>query len=255
MILKTKVEILNWLKKYDGQYKKNIETNCYELIDIHDIVNQSLLEKMIQQEHLPLDYFESLKNEGHQYIVNANGSINISNEELQEIPIQFYHVEGNFDCSHNQLISLKGCPQYIGGSFYCHNNQIISLKYCPSSVYGDFDCSSNQIKSLEYCPHFVEGNFFCHKNKLTSLEYFPEFIKGFVFLDNNRQLLKYKKDTNDINILKLSDDKFLKIGDFKFWQQFHLEEKANKEYEKIMHNLNLHEQKENSNFYYKRKKL
>lgn len=55
-----------------------------------------------------------------------------------------YKVEGDFDCNHNNLTSLKGAPK---------------------SVDGDFDCSFNNLTSLEGAPTKVGGNFSCHNQK------------------------------------------------------------------------------------------
>ncbi len=273
MILKTKVEILNWLEQHDHQYKWNIKNNYYEFIDIHDDINQSLLNSMIEKDNLPPDYFEQLKLEAHQYIVNANGSINISNEELQEIPIQFYQVDGNFncgynqlisldggpqiinghfDCSHNQLSSLKYGPQSVGTTFSCAHNQLTSLEYCPSNIKGNsntkgnFYCHNNQLKSLQGCPQSIDGDFFCNNNQLFSLEYFPEKVDGLIYLQNNPQLLKYKNYTNKGNIQNMSDKDFFNQNEFQFWHQFYLQEKYQKENHKIIDDLNLNDQINNN---------
>ncbi len=290
MILKTKDEILNWLKKYDGDFEKNIQNNAYEFIDMHDIMNSSLLKELIKKDNLALDYFEELKSEGHQYIVNVNGNCNIYFGSLEKILIQFYHVDGFFACSHNRLTSLKGFPQYVGGDFYCSHNRLTSLEYGPQSVGGEFSCSHNQLTSLEYCPKSIGGNFycednqlisfrycpqsvggdftcfnnkltslkyspqhingyfFCSNNQLISLEYFPEIVTKGVYLQNNEKLLKYKKDSNDIHIQKMSDDEFLDQRNLSFWKQLHLIEKIMKENSKIIDDLDLNEKQENNQF-------
>ncbi len=215
MILKTKVEILNWLEKNDRNYQENMEKNAYELINIHEVMNQSLLNELIKKDNLPSDYFENLKLEGHQYILNVIDSVNFLNKKIKLIPIQFYHVAGNFDCNINKLTSLKGCPQYVGGDFLCFNNK---------------------LTSLQYSPQHINGHVFCHYNQLNSLEYFPEKINGNIFLNNNEKLLRYKNQSNDIQ--NMSDNEFLSKEKFSFWKQFHLQEKAIKEEIKIISDLN-----------------
>ncbi len=262
MILKTKDEILSWLEKYDHEYQDKIKKNTYELIDLHDDMNQALFNEMIKKDNLPFYYFQKLKSEGHQYIVNAKGDVNICNQKLEKIPFQFYHVDGSFNCANNQLRSLKGFPILVSGNFFCQYNQITSLQYGPSTIKGglycyenkltslkgcpqyvgdNFFCAHNQLTSLEYCPQSIGGNFDCYHNPLTSLEYFPEKINGNIFLNNNEKLLKYKKDSNDIHIQNMSDDDFLNQRAFAFWKQFYLKEKIEKENTQIMDNLNLDE--------------
>ncbi len=223
-VLKEKNQIFKWLKNYDRNYKENIKKNAYELINIHDHINQTLFNEMISKDNLPNDYFEKLKLEGHQYIINSKTDIGLSNKKLEIIPVQFYHVVGQFDCSVNQLTSLKGCPQIVGGHFVCYKNQ---------------------LTSLEYGPQVIKDYFYCQYNHLTSLEYFPEIVTKGVYLYLNTQLLKYKNQSNDPNIPNMSDDEFLDQRNFSFWKQFHLIEKANKENKKILDDLFLDENQAN----------
>ncbi len=256
MILKTKDEILHWLKKNDRNYKENMKKNAYEFIDIYDMTNQSLLNELIKEDR----FFEILKTQGHQYIVNVKDSSNLYNKKLIEIPFQFYHIKGTFNCSDNQIISLKGCPRFVHKNFFCNYNQLISLEYCPQFIQGYFNCSNNQIKSLDYTPdsfnginismnkivslkgiRMISGDLRAHYNEIESLEYFPEFINGDIFLQNNQKLLKYKNQSCE----KMTDDDFFKNKKFLFWYQFHLEEKARQENKKIIENLNTSYKTEN----------
>ena len=45
--------------------------------------------------------------------VDVLGSVRLFNKKLKEISIQFGEIKGDFDCSNNELILLKGCPQKI----------------------------------------------------------------------------------------------------------------------------------------------
>ena len=51
-------------------------------------------------------------------------NVDISHKSLTHFPkfIKFKHVDGNFYCHDNSLISLEGCPSSVGGKFYCHDN-------------------------------------------------------------------------------------------------------------------------------------
>lgn len=79
------------------------------------------------------------------FSVSVNGDVDLSFRKLIEFPsfIQFYIVNGTFDCSENQLTSLRGCPSIVEGNFYCYNNQLNSLDYCPEIVNGKFFCHGN----------------------------------------------------------------------------------------------------------------
>ena len=85
------------------------------------------------------------------WTINVNGDVYLYRKNLTEFPdyIKFNNVSGYFDCSNNQLISLKGCPTSVGGGFVCSRNQLTSLKGCPTSVGGVFYCWNNPGKFTE----------------------------------------------------------------------------------------------------------
>jgi hypothetical protein len=138
--------------------------------------------------------------------IDVDDNVNLYNKKLTKLPIKFRNVNGNFNCSFNDLISLEGCPKYVGkyflcnnnnlsslkgspewvvGSFYCNSNKLISLKGCPESVGGYFDCSYNYLTSLEGSPKSVGRDFNCSYNNLTSLEGSPKSVSGNLLCHNN----------------------------------------------------------------------
>ncbi len=260
MILKTNVEIWNWLKQYDKEYQKNRNNNSYEFIDIHDTINEYLLQKMILKYHLSEDYFKKLKESGHHYIVNVKGNVNISNKNLTKIKFQFFNVDGGFSCADNQFHSLKGVPYIVANNFLCQNNQLESLEYAPQSVGGYFNAAINKLGSLRHIPstchgldiscnkissfkglHHVFGSLHAHHNQIKLLNHFPEIISGAIFLQNNVDLLDYRNQSQDMNIQKMSRDEFFKQMHFEFWNQFHLMAKIKKESAKILNSIDVHE--------------
>ena len=54
--------------------------------------------------------------------VDVDGNVNMIEMQLTEIPVKFGEVSGWFDCSHNNITTLKNCPDSIGGMFNCFNN-------------------------------------------------------------------------------------------------------------------------------------
>ena len=72
--------------------------------------------------------------EGRGWWINSNGEVDVkgnvdmSEMNLTEIPVKFGKVEGYFNCSNNQLTSLKNLPNYILTSFDCSHNKLTSLK-------------------------------------------------------------------------------------------------------------------------------
>ncbi len=119
-------------------------------------------------------------------------NVNLGYRGLTELPdFSKVIVKGFFNCSINQLTSLKGAPKKVTGFFYCSNNQLTSLENAPSEVGGNFNCYSNNLTSLKGAPRDVNGNFNCSDNQLTSLENAPSEVGGnFVCCSNNLTSLK-----------------------------------------------------------------
>lgn len=106
------------------------------------------------------------------------GNFNCSHTDLTSLKGAPEVVEGYFDCSHNQLTSLEGAPKKVGGDFSCSFNKLSSLEGAPREVGGDFKCTFNMLVSLEGAPEVVGGYFDCRENKLTSLKGAPEVVGG-----------------------------------------------------------------------------
>lgn len=79
-------------------------------------------------------------------VVNVSSDVDLSNQKLTHIPVQFGIINGSFDCSDNQLASLKGSPSRVHGNFFCDSNLLTHLEFCPKKVEGRFDCSFNKIQ-------------------------------------------------------------------------------------------------------------
>ena len=51
--------------------------------------------------------------------IDVDDNVNLTLYSLEYLPLKFNYVSGNFDCSHNKLKTLEGCPQTVGGIFDC----------------------------------------------------------------------------------------------------------------------------------------
>jgi hypothetical protein len=78
----------------------------------------------------------------------VNGRVFLSGDKWTEIPtwLKNVEIEGDFDCSYNDLTTLKNCPQNILGYFQCAGNELISLDGCPENIGGNFYCYNNKVK-------------------------------------------------------------------------------------------------------------
>jgi len=104
------------------------------------------------------------------YTIDVIGNVDLYDKRLTELPLKFRKVIGIFDCSKNQLVSLKGSPEIVLGMFRCDNNNLVDLQDGPKEVINTYDCSNNNLLSLEGAPLQVHGDFNCSNNKLESLQ-------------------------------------------------------------------------------------
>ena len=104
------------------------------------------------------------------YSINEDGSIDVDgmvdlrDNGLTELPLQFGNVTGSFYCSINQLSTLEGSPQKVGRQFYCDYNWLTTLEGSPQSVGWDFYCDYNKLTTLQYAPQTVGRRFCCSNN-------------------------------------------------------------------------------------------
>jgi hypothetical protein len=141
------------------------------------------------------------------YTINSDNSVDVDDnvklrdKDLKSIPLNFNIVNGYFNCNHNHLTSLKGCPVRVGSWFSCYGNNLTSLQHSPQYMEnGDFYCGSNKIESLQYCTELIRGNFYCIDNKLTSLEHHPTVYDKFNCQSNQintfEKFYYYKEDVD-----------------------------------------------------------
>lgn len=104
--------------------------------------------------------------------VDVNGDVHLSDKlsNLIKLPLQFNIVDGNFDISDNELVSLEGSPRKVTGNFHCYKNEISSLKGSPKEVGGSFIVLKNNIISLKYSPSIVKEDYVCSHNPIKDLE-------------------------------------------------------------------------------------
>ena len=125
--------------------------------------------------------------------IDVDGSVNLYNKGLTELPLIFNRVTGVFDCGNNRITTLKGCPRWVGDYFRCNYNNLTSLKFSPDYVGGDFYCRKNNLTD-NYCETEIGEDFY------TSLKQ-----DGLIFdysratnYNEWRKLYKRKKILNDI---------------------------------------------------------
>ena len=94
--------------------------------------------------------------------IDVDGDVYLSCLGLTKLPLKFRNVTGYFDCSNNNLITLKGAPETVDDNFDCSYNNLITLEGAPRRVNDNFDCSHNKnLMSLEGISPTIHGNFYC----------------------------------------------------------------------------------------------
>jgi hypothetical protein len=91
--------------------------------------------------------------------IDVNGSVDLYNCNITELPLVFNKVSGYFDCSCNRLTSLKGSPKWVGSYFSCSKNKLTSLEFSPDYVGGYFSCRCEDLTD-NYCDTEIGGYFF-----------------------------------------------------------------------------------------------
>ena len=128
------------------------------------------------------------------YTINTDGSIDVdgdvdlSERNLNKLPLKFRNVSGDFSCHNNNLTTLEGAPQSVGGDFYCDRNKLTTLEGAPKSVSDYFWCRGNPFQVIEKM--FPDGKDFFNANN----EW--EFFAG----GNKIRKLRFKEALLDYNI-------------------------------------------------------
>lgn len=130
-------------------------------------------------------------------LVDVDGAVYISKTELTKLPIRFGIVASEFECGHNSLTTLEGCPSQVGDYFACNGNQLTSLEGCPQIVGGDFYCDDNKLIDLTGCPKELGGGFFCEENPIGSI--FTIVRQDFLYAFNTYKVIKGR----EINLKRL----------------------------------------------------
>lgn len=130
--------------------------------------------------------------------IDVNDNVNIARHNLDSFPYAFGVIHGSFDCSYNNLTSLKNGPKIVKGNFDCSSNKIKTLEDSPFCQ-KNYNCSYNELKTLEGIQPVVNDNLNCVFNKLTSFGSLKTVKRDLVCEDNQLDLAQfYKIDVFDL---------------------------------------------------------
>jgi hypothetical protein len=119
--------------------------------------------------------------------IDVNGNVNLSYFKLTELPLTFNNVSGWFDCSNNNLTTLKGSPKWVDSTFNCSVNNLTNLEFSPDYVGIDFWCNNNNLTD-NYCDSEIRFGFYTTLKQDGLTDNYNEW----------RKLYKRKKILDDI---------------------------------------------------------
>lgn len=118
------------------------------------------------------------------FSVDVHISIELSYEDVQELPFKFGKIDGNFYVNGNNLTSIENGPDYVSGDYRCDSNIITSLKGAPRYVGGTFCCGANLLTSLEYFPEKVGSGVYIETNPFIENDHYFQTLYNIVKSDN-----------------------------------------------------------------------
>jgi len=163
--------------------------------------------------------------------VSVMGSVNLSNQSLRRLPIQFKHISGDFSCAYNSIEDSYGFPETVGGDFNCGNNYLKNTIGFENYGNGHLHIHCNKITSLEGCPVHVNESFSVTQNKLSNLKGCPKTIRTFASLSLlPLETLAYFPEKADLIFMKMLECYTFKAADYAMLYdvsngQLHIDEK------------------------------
>jgi hypothetical protein len=150
------------------------------------MVNVKQIEKLLQH-HFIIDGDYQIDPVSGQ--ISVEGHVRMDKSRwVKHLPVHFLTVDGDFDCDHNILLSLKGSPRVVHGDCNFEHNMLKSLEGAPDHVGGNFLCNNNMLRSLKHAPDHVDGEFICSQNYLTDLQGLPEHMGNGFYATYNTEM-------------------------------------------------------------------
>ena len=140
--------------------------------------------------------------------VDIDDDVDISCQNLKEIPIKFGIVNGNFNCGYNELTSLEGCPEVVNSNFDCSDNELKILEYFPPKINGIFIAFyKNKIKEEELvnfnCEMENVENIYSDFNQYGDVKELLEKVSHYKNVKKENELLKELSiNSNNIKLNK-----------------------------------------------------
>lgn len=141
----------------------------------------------------------------------VKGDFTFSQGKLKNLKGAPISIEGEFNCSFNELTTLEGGPKFVDSGVYdCYNNKLVNLDFLPNNKLSYLDAADNLLKNVSNIGKFLhdgwfrEGltlnlsnnlleeiptttnveNYFLKNNNLTSLKNLPRLVSH-LYIEGN----------------------------------------------------------------------
>jgi len=114
--------------------------------------------------------------------VRVEGDLDLSGNNISELPPCLYKVEGKLYLNKNQISKIENIPSSVT-ELHLGDNQITKIENIPNTV-TVLSLSGNQIAKIENIPNSVIHLGLSY-NKITTIENIPDSVKT-LYLNNNQ---------------------------------------------------------------------
>lgn len=130
--------------------------------------------------------------------IDVGQNVDLSHKDINYFPVKFRKIHGYFDCSWNNLKSLRGAPDEAT-VFYCSSNpQLKSYEFMPAKIHIDFCCGGDAITSLadfDWSGIEIGETIFLDSKKII------RGGLGLILIKGNISTIRNTSDYNDVNPL------------------------------------------------------
>ena len=154
------ISMLSNNNKFNKTYKMILEGIFEPALDEEVAQRKKDAPKIMLQEWLEEFYKRKEIDKQKDGSYDVHGDVDLSNMELQEIPLKFNIVYGFFLCRDNEdLTSLEGCPDTVHFDFITDNCNLSDLVGGPRVVLGSYSCDWNPLTSLKGIAKTIRRDF------------------------------------------------------------------------------------------------
>lgn len=201
---------MNYIKLFEN-YKTDEE--IHELCDIFHIKNYTINEDKSIDVNGSVSFYEKMEEDIPIKFRNVYGYFDMGWNRLKSLKNSPIYVQEDFVCENNLLIDLNYAPKEVGGRVNLWHNNLKTLKGCPEKIGGDLKVNDNtNLYSLEGIGK-VNGQIILSGTKFSNIfslfnnrqDLIQEFVDYSIIRDNETIVLhRFNAFLNDFGFNKVS---------------------------------------------------